>query len=168
MNNPITSNEIKTMIKNLPKEQKPRTKWLQRWILSTFREELTYSSHILPKNAEEENFQTHALYEAAISLIQNSQTRQFTKKITGQYHWWRLWHLTPVLLPGKSNRQRSLVGCSPWGCEESDTTEQLQFHALEKQMATHSSVLAWRIPEMGEPGGLLSMSHTGLDTTEAT
>ena len=34
------------------------------------------------------------------------------------------------------------------------------FHALEKEMATHSSVLTWRIPEMGEPGGLLSMgSH---------
>ena len=34
------------------------------------------------------------------------------------------------------------------------------FQALEKEMATHSSVLAWRIPGMGEPGGLLSMgSH---------
>ena len=34
------------------------------------------------------------------------------------------------------------------------------FPALEKEMATHSSVLAWRIPGMGEPGGLLSMgSH---------
>ena len=34
------------------------------------------------------------------------------------------------------------------------------FHALEKEMATHSSVLAWRIPGMGEPGGLPSMgSH---------
>ena len=31
------------------------------------------------------------------------------------------------------------------------------FHALEKEMATHSNVLAWRIPEMGEPGGLPSM-----------
>ena len=31
------------------------------------------------------------------------------------------------------------------------------FHALEKEMATHSSVLAWRTPGMGEPGGLLSM-----------
>ena len=31
------------------------------------------------------------------------------------------------------------------------------FHALEKEMATHSSVLAWRIPETGEPGGLPSM-----------
>ena len=38
--------------------------------------------------------------------------------------------------------QRSLVGCSPWGREESDTTEQLHFHALEKEMATHSTVLA--------------------------
>ena len=35
-----------------------------------------------------------------------------------------------------------------------DTTEQLHFHALEKEMATHSSVLAWRILGMGEPGGL--------------
>ena len=34
------------------------------------------------------------------------------------------------------------------------------FHALEKEMATHASVLAWRIPGMGKPGGLLSMgSH---------
>ena len=35
---------------------------------------------------------------------------------------------TPVLSPGKSRGRRSLVGCSPWGREESDTTEQLHFH----------------------------------------
>ena len=40
----------------------------------------------------------------------------------------RRWHPTPVLLPGKSHGQRSLVGCSRWGHEESDTTEQLHFH----------------------------------------
>ena len=40
----------------------------------------------------------------------------------------RQWHPTPVLLPRKSHGQRSLVGCSPRGCEESDTTEQLHFH----------------------------------------
>ena len=61
------------------------------------------------------------------------------------------------------------MGCSPWGHEESDTNERLHFHfsvftfhfhALEKEMATHSSVLAWRIPGTGEPGGLPSMgSH---------
>ena len=43
----------------------------------------------------------------------------------------------------------------------SDLTFTFHFHALEKEMATHSSVLAWRIPGMAEPGGL-------ADTTEAT
>ena len=38
------------------------------------------------------------------------------------------WQPTPVLLPGKSHRQRSLVSCSPWGREESETTERLHFH----------------------------------------
>ena len=37
--------------------------------------------------------------------------------------WRRQWHSTPVLLPGKARGQRSLVGYSPWGCEESDMTE---------------------------------------------
>ena len=49
-----------------------------------------------------------------------------------------------------------------WARYESDTTEWLHFHfyVLEKEMATHSSVLAWRIPGTGEPGGLPSMgSH---------
>ena len=40
----------------------------------------------------------------------------------------RQWHPTPVLLPGKSHGWRSLVGCSPWGREVSDTTERLHFH----------------------------------------
>ena len=40
----------------------------------------------------------------------------------------RQWHPTPVLLPGKSHGRRSLVGCSPWGRWESDTTERLHFH----------------------------------------
>ena len=47
----------------------------------------------------------------------------------------------------------------------SDFTFTFHFPALEKEMATHSSVLAWRIPGTGEPGGLSSM---GSDTTEAT
>ena len=41
--------------------------------------------------------------------------------------WRRQWHPTPVLLPGKSHGRRSLVGCSPWGHKESDTTERLHF-----------------------------------------
>ena len=42
--------------------------------------------------------------------------------------WRRQWQSTPVLLPEKSHGWRSLVGCSPWGREESDTTERLHFH----------------------------------------
>ena len=42
------------------------------------------------------------------------------------------------------------------------------FHALEKEMATHSSVLAWRIPGMGEPGGCCLWDHTESDMTEVT
>ena len=40
----------------------------------------------------------------------------------------RQWQPTPVLLPGESHGRRSLVGCSPWGRKESDTTEQLHSH----------------------------------------
>ena len=134
----------------------------------------------------------------------------------------RQWHPTPVLLPGKSHGRRSLVGYSPRGRKESDTTERLHlhlqdvlrvflrrrqctplqysclenpmdggawkaavhgvakswaqlcdftftfhFHALEKEMATHSSVLAWRIPGMGSLVGCSLWSCTELDTTEA-
>ena len=41
--------------------------------------------------------------------------------------WRRKWQPTPVFLPGESHGRRSLVGCSPWGREESDTTERLHF-----------------------------------------
>ena len=84
--------------------------------------------------------------------------------------WVRLFHIsshligegngTPLQSSCLENPMDGLVGCSPRGREQSDTTERLHFHALEKEMATHSSVLAWRIPGMGEPGGLPSMgSH---------
>ena len=51
-------------------------------------------------------------------------------KINSTCHtkWRRQWHPTPVLLPGKSHGWRSLVGCSPWGRWELDTTERLHFH----------------------------------------
>ena len=42
--------------------------------------------------------------------------------------WRRQWQSTPVFLPGESQGQRSLIGCSPWGPEELDTTEELHFH----------------------------------------
>ena len=50
----------------------------------------------------------------------------------------------------------------------SDFTFTFYFLALEKEMATHSSILAWRIPGTEEPSGLPSMGFTESDTTEAT
>ena len=51
-------------------------------------------------------------------------------------------------------------GITEGGTRLSDFTFTFHFHALEKEMATHSSVLAWRIPGTGEPGELLSLgSH---------
>jgi len=80
-------------------------------------------------------------------------------------HLFRRRHPTPVLLPGKSHGWRSLVGYTVHGIAKSrtrlsDFTFIFHSHALEKEMATHSSVLAWRIPGTVEPGGLPSMgSH---------
>ena len=56
--------------------------------------------------------------------------------------------------------QAAVHGVSKNRTRLSDFTFPFHFHALEKEMATHSSVLAWRIPGTGEPGGLPSMgSH---------
>ena len=55
-------------------------------------------------------------------MIEQIAQECFDLSVTAQ------WHPTPVLLPGKSHGRRSLVGCSPWGHEESDTTERLHFH----------------------------------------
>ena len=56
----------------------------------------------------------------------NHHTRPLSTSNSGSRRRW--WHPTPVLLPGKSHGRRSLVGCSPWSLEESDTTERLHFH----------------------------------------
>ena len=74
------------------------------------------------------------------------------------------WHPTPVLLLGKSHGQRAwwavVHGVAKSPTRLSDFTFTFHFHALEKEMATHSSILAWRLPGMGEPRGLPSMgSH---------
>ena len=70
-------------------------------------------------------------------------------------HWRRTWQPTPVFLPGESHGQRSLAACSPWG-------------ALEKEIATHSSVLAWRDPWTEEPCGLQSMGSQRIGHNLAT
>ena len=93
-----------------------------------------------------------------------------TAEYTGKF--WELSEISPnkamapapVLLPGKSHGRRSLVGCSPWGRTESDTTERLDFHfsfsSIGEENGNPLHVLAWRIPGTVEPGGLSSVgSH---------
>ena len=101
---------------------------------------------------------TPSIYASTHSLIQRRQ-----------------WHPTPVLLPGKSHGQRSLVGCSPWGHKESDMTEQLHFQF------SLSTFMHWRRKWQPTPvflpgesqgqGSLVGCRLWGCtesDTTEAT
>ena len=71
------------------------------------------------------------------------------------------WHPTPVLLPGKSMDGgawwAAVHGVAKSRTQLSDFTFTFHFDAMEKEMATHSSVLAWRIPGTEEPNGLLSV-----------
>ena len=70
-------------------------------------------------------------------------------------------HPTPVLLPGKSHGRRSLVGCSPWGRYESDTTERLHvdfsLSCIGEGNGNPLQYPCLENPGMGEPGGLPSM-----------
>ena len=54
--------------------------------------------------------------------------------------WRRAWQPTPVFLPGKSHEQRVLVGYSPWGCKESDTTEQLSTASTNAHTFSYSHI----------------------------
>ena len=65
-------------------------------------------------------------------------------------------------------QQAAVHGVAESWTRLSDFAFTFHFHALEKEMATHSSVLAWRIPETGEPGGCCLWGHTESDTTEVT
>ena len=74
--------------------------------------------------------------------------------------------------PGKSHGWRSLVGCSPWGCKESDMTEQLHFHfSLSCIGEGNGNPLQCACLENPRDGSLVGCSlwgHTELDTSEVT
>ena len=76
--------------------------------------------------------------------------------------WRRKWQPTPVLLPGKSHGGRSLVGYSPWGRKESDTTERLHFHLSLLQgmdSSVHFSSVTQSCPTHCDP---MNHSMSGL------
>ena len=84
--------------------------------------------------------------------------------------WRRKWQPTPVLLPGKSHGLRSLVGYSPWGCKESDTTERLHFTFClnHKWFCRSLSHPCWA-GHLIEPGQSAHTTHdTGIGTEMGT
>ena len=85
---------------------------------------------------------------------------------------WRQWHPTPVLLPGKFHERRSLVGCSPWGREESDTTELPHFHfslsCIGRKWQPTPVFLPGESQGRGSLVGCRLWGCTESDTTEAT
>ena len=86
-----------------------------------------------------------------------------TKKRGGPLLQRRQWHLTPVLLPGKSHGRRSLVGCGPWGRYESGTTERLHFHfSLSCIGEGNGSPLQCSCLENPRDGGALWASVCGV------
>ena len=84
--------------------------------------------------------------------------------------WRRQWQPTPVLLPGKPHGQRSLVGCSPWGCEELDTTKRLPFHFSLSCIGEGNGnpLLPGESQGWGSLVGCHLWGRTEWDTTEVT
>ena len=71
---------------------------------------------------------TQLILRHCSDLTRASLIAQLVQNLPTMREWRRQWHPTPVLLPGKSHGRRSLVGYSPWGHKESDTTERLHVH----------------------------------------
>ena len=86
--------------------------------------------------------------------------------------WRRKWQPTPVFLLGESQDGRAwwatVYGVAQSQTRLSDFTFTFHFHALEKEMATHSRVLAWRIPGRESLVGCRLWGRTESDTTEVT
>ena len=116
------------------------------------------SSHFLKKvKTYPLNFKVNKRLDVSVSGLSNRQDS----------YWRKQWHPTPVLLPGKSHGRRSLVGCSPWGGEELDMTEQLHFHfSLSCIGEGNGNPLQYSCLENPRDGR--ACGHTELDTTEAT
>ena len=96
------------------------TLWWKEWyVIQTVQEKMSFFLYLLTKNTS--HFRSPNVWGFfPIKKFSMISARYPTQR--------RQWHLTPVLLPGKSHGQRSLEACSPWGRWGSDPTEGLHFH----------------------------------------
>ena len=93
----------------------------------SWREYLCYLVHVHTVcHTQHANKLRDKLLEQGIATLFRKPTDQEYGRLASWRR--RQWHPTPALLPGESSGRKSLVGCSPWGPEESDTTERLHFH----------------------------------------
>ena len=111
-----------------------------------------------------ENPRDGGAWWAAVYGVAQSRTRLTRlSSSSSQQYWRRRWHPTPVLLPGKSHGWRNLVGCSPWGCEESDMTERLHFHfSLSCTGEGNGNPLQYSCLENPMDGGACRLQSMGL------
>ena len=122
------------------------------------------TSHQPPRNAMSEPHKASSIALVAGHLPSPPAPTRVTSLLGTAHDAEKATAPTPVLLPGESHGGgawwAAVHGVAKSRTRLSDLTFTFHFHALEKEMATHSSVLAWRIPGTGEPGGLPSMgSH---------
>ena len=113
----ITSKDTELLIKFFPIKQKSRTRCFHWWNLPNIDIRInTNTSQTLPKTRE---WDTSKLIFCGQHYPDTKTRQRHYKNIKIEAStpddWRRQWQPTPVLLPGKSHGQRSLVGCSPWG-----------------------------------------------------
>ena len=126
-------------VKRLPAMLETRVRFLGRE--DPVKKEMAIHSSTLagkiPWTEEPDRLQSMGLprvgHDSATSLTQYRRCRRcgfdpWVRKIL----WRRAWQFTPVFLPGKFHGQRSLIGYTPWGRKESDTTEQLHLKGMSK------------------------------------
>ena len=117
-------NQISVSLKPMPSNS------ITDWLNPAY---FTGTTCCLRKGTGDRNKEASFLENYLFSVLCHSKRKSeiFTKEIFKYLREWRRqWHPTPVLLPGKSHGQKSLVGCSPWGHTESDMTERLHSHFL--------------------------------------